>query len=137
MVHSLWKAFKSFSNFIPILLGVILSAGLFQSFLSKDMIASLFAGQVLRDTLIGTLIGSILAGNPITSYVIGGELLKGGVSLFAITAFIVAWVTVGVVQYPAEAGVLGRRFATLRNLLSFILAILVSIATVTTLRVIQ
>ena len=137
LAHSLWKAFKSFSTFVPILLGVILSAGLFQSFLSKDMIASLFAGQILRDTLIGTLIGSILAGNPITSYVIGGELLKSGVSLFAVTAFIVAWVTVGVVQYPAEAGVLGRRFATLRNLLSFILAILVSIATVTTLRVIQ
>jgi uncharacterized membrane protein YraQ (UPF0718 family) len=136
MAHSLWKAFKSFSTSIPILLGVILLAGLFQSFVSKAFIASLFAGQVLRDTLIGTLIGSILAGNPITSYVIGGELLRSGVSLFAVTAFIVAWVTVGVAQYPAEANILGRRFATLRNLLSFILAILVSMATVMTLRLI-
>jgi hypothetical protein len=49
----------------------------------------------------------------------------------------VAWVTVGIVQFPAEAGILGKRFAITRNTLSFILAIGVSIATVTTLMVIQ
>jgi hypothetical protein len=100
------------------------------------MISSVFTGGIIRDTLIGTVTGSISAGNPITSYIISGELLKGGVSLFAVTAFIVAWVTVGLVQYPAEADILGKRFATLRNCISFILAILVSIATVTILMVI-
>nr|CBH37729.1 hypothetical protein BSM_12060 [uncultured archaeon] len=32
------------------------------------------------------------------SYIIGGELMKEGVSLFAITAFIVTWVTVSIVN---------------------------------------
>jgi hypothetical protein len=58
------------------------------------------------------------------------------VSLFAVVAFIVAWVTVGVVQFPAEAAILGRRFAAARNLLAFMLAMVVSIATVTTSKVI-
>ena len=92
---------------------------------------------MVQDTLIGTLIGSISAGNPITSYIIGGELLNKGVSLFAVTAFIVAWVTVGIIQYPAEADMLGKRFAILRNVFSFMLAILVAIVTVTIVRIIQ
>jgi uncharacterized membrane protein YraQ (UPF0718 family) len=131
------KACKSFSTALPMLLGIILLMGLFQTFISPKMIAAVFSGEMVRDTVIGTLIGSISAGNPITSYIIGGELLNKGVSLFAITAFIVAWVTVGIVQYPAEMDFLGKRFATLRNILSFILAILVAIATVTIVKIIQ
>lgn len=119
------------------LLGVILLMGLFRTFITPKMIAAVFSGKMVQDTFIGTLIGSISAGNPITSYIIGGELLNKGVSLFAVAAFIVAWVTVGIVQYPAEMDFLGKRFATLRNILSFILAILVSIVTVTIVKVIQ
>jgi len=137
IVNSCLKACKSFSTSLPMLLGIILFMGLFQTFISPTMIAAVFSGEMVRDTFIGTLIGSISAGNPITSYIIGGELLNKGVSLFAVTAFIVAWVTVGIIQYPAEMDFLGKRFATLRNVLSFILAILVSIATVTILKVIQ
>jgi len=137
IANSFMKALKSFSTSIPILLGIILLMGLFRTFVSERIISSMFIGEMLRDTLIGTVIGSIFAGNAINSYIIGGELLKMGVDLFAVTAFIVAWVTVGVIQYPAEAEILGKRFATLRNVLSFILAILISIATVTTLMVIK
>jgi uncharacterized membrane protein YraQ (UPF0718 family) len=64
-------------------------------------------------------------------------LLKENVSLIAITSFLVAWVTVGIIQFPAEVTLLGRRFACVRNILSYILAILISIATVSTLRIIQ
>ncbi len=119
------------------LLGVILLFGLVRTFVTNQMIASVFTGNSFLETLIGAGIGSISAGNPVISYVIGGELLKGGASLFAVTSFIVAWVTVGIVQFPAEASILGKRFATIRNILSFVLSILVSVATVTTLEVIR
>ncbi|MCK4456785.1 MAG: hypothetical protein KAW39_03505 [Thermoplasmata archaeon] len=118
------------------LIGVVLLLGLFRTFVSKETISSVFTGDVMSDTLIGALIGSVSAGNPILSYIIGGELLNEHVSLFAVTSFIVAWVTVGMVQLPAEAAILGKRFAIVRNILSFILAILVSMATVATLTVI-
>ena len=65
-----------------------------------------------------------------TSYVIGGELLKNGVSLVAVMAFIVSWVTVGTVQLPAESLMLGRKFALLRNGISLIMAIAISVLTV-------
>ena len=65
-----------------------------------------------------------------TSYIIGGELLKNGVSLVAVLAFIVSWVTVGTVQLPAESLMLGRKFALLRNGISLIMAIAISVLTV-------
>ena len=119
------------------LLGITLLLGLFQTFVSNQIISSVFSGNLWRDALIGAMTGSISAGNPIISYIIGGELLKQEVSLLAVTSFMVAWVTVGVIQLPAEALILGRRFAIARNIISFILSILVSIATVATLTLIQ
>jgi uncharacterized membrane protein YraQ (UPF0718 family) len=137
IVSTLFKAFKSFGTSSPIILGVILVLGLFRTFVSKQMLSALFTGEFLRDTVISALIGSISAGNPVNSYIIGGELVKENVSLIAITSFLVAWVTVGIIQFPAEATILGRRFACVRNILGYILAILVSIATVKTLLIIR
>lgn len=134
---SLGNALKNFVSTLPLIVGVILLVGFFRTFVTKQMIQSVFTGRLLQDTLIGAVIGSIAAGNPVTSYIIGGELLKEGINLFAVTAFIVTWVTVGIVQFPAEAGILGKRFAVARNVLSFVLAILVSIATVITTSIIQ
>jgi len=134
---SLYKAFKSFITTFPLLLGIILLIGLFKVIISQEMISSLFTGDMLSDTALGSIIGSISAGNAVTSYIIGGELIKNGVSFFAVTSFIVAWVTVGVVQLPAEAAFFGKRFAIARNIISFILCFVVTILIVITLRVIQ
>ena len=130
LLDSFYKSLKSFSTSFPILIGVVLLLGLFRINVSSQLISSIFSGEMFRDTLLGSIIGSISAGTPITSYIIGAELLKGGVSLFAVVAFILAWVTVGIIQLPAEAAILGKRFAVVRNLVSFILAILVSTAIV-------
>ena len=70
------------------------------------------------------------------SYIFAGELLKQGISLIAVTAFIVSWVTVGIVQIPAESAILGKRFTLIRNLTAFIFAIIVAILTVLILNVI-
>ena len=65
-------------------------------------------------------------------YVIGGEMLEQGVSLFAMTAFITAWVIIGLVQLPAEMAALGKKFALIRNALAMVLCIAISILTVLT-----
>jgi hypothetical protein len=72
----------------------------------------------------------ISSGNPINSYIIGGELLEYGVGLCAVTALIIAWVTVGLAQLPAEISALGSRFALVRNAISFVLSIAIAFATV-------
>ncbi|MBA7568253.1 hypothetical protein ES708_09974 [subsurface metagenome] len=115
---------------VPILVGVLLLIGLVNTLVPKEFFSRIFTGNKALDPLIGALFGSIAAGSPLTSYIIGGELLKNGVSLVAVMAFIVSWVTVGTVQLPAESLMLGRKFALLRNGISLIMAIAISVLTV-------
>lgn len=124
---------RSFVASLPMLLGIILLMGIFRANVSKEMLFRFFGGGAFRDTLVGSLVGSISGGNALTSYIVGGEILAQGGSLFAVTAFLATWVTVGIIQLPAEASLLGRRFAVARNLISFILVFPVSIAAVLTL----
>jgi uncharacterized membrane protein YraQ (UPF0718 family) len=132
---SLIKTLKSFRQMVPIITGVLLLISLAVAVVPKEFYLSVFTGNELIDSLIGAIFGSVAAGNPITSYIIGGELLLQGVSFVAITAFIVAWVTVGVIQLPAESMILGRRFALKRNVVSFLMSIAIAVLVVFTLGV--
>ncbi len=127
--ESITKSAMALWNVTPVLAGVVLLVGLANTLIPKSAYSSVFTGSFL-DPVIGGALGSILAGNPATSYVLGGEFLVQGVSLVAVTAFLVAWVTVGLVQLPAESIILGRKFALTRNLLSFIFSIMVALTTV-------
>jgi uncharacterized membrane protein YraQ (UPF0718 family) len=116
---------------LPMLLAVIGLMGLFEALVTTEMIHSLFKGSAFVDTLIGTLAGAISVGQPFLSYAMGGELLNEGVTLYAVTAFILSFVTLGLVQLPLEWGLFGTRFTLLRNGLSFLFALLISMSTVT------
>ena len=118
---------------LPILVGVLLLVGLINTAIPNHFFAKIFTGSIILDPLIGALFGSVAAGNPLTSYIIGGELLSSGISLVAVLAFVLSWVTVGTVQLPAESLMLGKRFALVRNGVSFVMAILIALLTVVTL----
>ena len=130
------KTLNSFRSSMPILIGVLLLISLVITAIPKEFYSAIFTGNVILDSIGGAIVGSIAAGNPINSYILGGELLKQGISLVAVTAFVVAWVTVGVVQFPAESLMLGKKFALARNFVSFVMSILIALLTVLTLGVI-
>lgn len=124
------NTFKTLLMVMPMLLAVIGLMGLFEAFVTLEMIESLFKGDAVSDTLIGTAAGAVSVGQPFLSYAIGGELLNEGVSLYAVTAFILSFVTLGLVQLPLEWTLFGTRFTLMRNLLSLIFAVLISLLTV-------
>jgi len=125
------KTGKMFAQVLPILGGVLILISLAIANIPKVWYGKLFTGTLL-DPVIGAAAGSVAAGNPITSYIIGGELLGRGVSLLAVTAFIITWVTVGLIQFPAESLLLGRRFAIARNVSAMVLAVIVAALAVLT-----
>jgi len=131
---ALKKATLGMLSLLPMLLAILGLVGLFQVFVTPRMLAKLFTGDALRDTIVGTLAGAVAVGQALISYILGGELLKEGISLYAVAAFILAWVSLGIVQLPAEAEVLGLRFTIWRNILALIFTPLTAAATVWTLR---
>jgi predicted Fe-Mo cluster-binding NifX family protein len=121
--EALRQAARQLAGMLPLLIGIILLVGLFHGFLPRDVLLSAFSGDMLQDTLLGASIGSILAGNPVNSYVTGESLLKIGVSLFGVAAFMLTWVSVWLIQLPVEMAALGTRFALVRTLAAFVLSI--------------
>ena len=130
---NLRKTIKTFINVVPVIVGMLLLTSLVITVFPEQISAGLFGNGDILDTLLGASIGSIAVGHPLASYLLGGELLGGGVGLIAVTALVVAWVTVGIVQLPAEALMLGTRFAVYRNVICFIATILIAFLTVYTL----
>jgi uncharacterized membrane protein YraQ (UPF0718 family) len=123
------KSSFSFLAMTPMLIGVIGLVGLLQVLVSPRMFSSLFRGNALVDTLIGTLAGAVASGNPVVSYLLGGELLEQGISLYAVSAFILSWVTLGFVHLPVETEVLGFRFTLYRNILAFVVTMIIAALT--------
>lgn len=136
-ILSLRRSGLMFLSVTPMLIAVIGLAALFQVYVTPEMLATTFSGNPLFDTFFGTLAAAAASGNPMVSYVLGGELLKQGISLYAVTAFILSWVTLGFVHLPAEAEVFGLRFTVCRNLLTLFGTMAVAVATAFTVKVLQ
>jgi len=130
------KTSRAFGNIIPIIISILLLISIVNTTIPKESYKKLFGNNEILNSIIGASIGSIAAGNPITSYIIGGELKKEGISMIAITSFILAWVTVGLIQLPAEIIMLGKKFAITRNLLCFVFSIIIAFLVVFTLSLI-
>lgn len=135
LTQSASKTLHSFINMLPIVFGMLLLTSLAVELFPDQIASELFGKNSFLDALLGSTLGGVAVGHPLASYVLGGELLSSGVSLVAVTALIVSWVTVGVVQLPAEALMLGKYFAIYRNLLSYVLAVVIAMLTVYTVQV--
>lgn len=127
------KMLRTFQTIVPMVLAIVGLIGIFETFITPEMIHNIFSGNILADTLVGILAGAISVGQPFLSYIISGELLQEGISMYAITAFILSFVTLGVIQLPMEFSIFGARFTLIRNILSFLFAFIIAFVTVQTL----
>ncbi len=132
--NSAKQTFNALKRSILIILSILLLVSFLINAIPKDFFKQIFTGNNLLDPIVGAALGSVALGNPINSYILGGELINQGISLVAVTAFILTWVTVGIVQLPAESLMLGKKFAIYRNILAFISAIFIAILTTITLQ---
>ncbi len=133
MKEAILKSLKNILVSIPIMFGILMLINLINPILS-NYYSKIFTDNFFLDPLIGAIAGSISFGIPITAYIAGGELLEDGVSLLAVTAFVMSWTTVGVAMIPLESKFLGRRFALSRNFVNFFFALIISVLTISILK---
>ena len=121
---------KNIRMLLPFLAGVFLLVSLSRQFLPENLTLKILQSSEYFQVLFANILGSIFFSNSAQSYILGGEFLNGGISLLAVTAFMVSWVTVGLVHLPMEIQFLGKKFAIFRNLFSFIFSFGVSYLTI-------
>lgn len=123
--QSLKMASQSLLKLLPLLLAVFGLVGLFQEFLPPELVTRwLGESSGVSGLLIGAAAGAVAIGPPLAAYPLAGSLLDAGAWPPAIAAFIISWISVGIVTLPFEAQTFGSRFALLRNGISFVAAML-------------
>ncbi len=120
-----WNALKRLA---PGVLAVIAAIGLIVGFIPAKWIASSIGGESgVVGVFLAALIGSLLFIPAIIAFPLAKSLLDMGAGMTAMAAFITTLTMIGFVFLPLEVRELDRRFALLRNGLSLVVAVLVSL----------
>ena len=121
--QSLKIAGQSLVKLLPLLIAIFGLVGLFQEFLPPELVTQwLGESSGVVGLLIGASAGAVAIGPPLAAYPLAGSLLDAGAWPPAIAAFILSWISVGIITLPFEAQTFGSRFALLRNGISFLAA---------------
>ena len=123
---------KSFISIIPMMVAIVALVAIFQTYVTPKAISSFFGYSDISDIFLGTFIGAIANGHGSISFIIAEGLKEQNVSLYALSTFTLAWVSLGFVQLPAEVGVFGIKFTIIRNILAFCSTILIAYLTILT-----
>ncbi len=121
-------AVKSFIGMMPYILIIVLFIGLMQGFLSKEIITQyLGKSSGFGGVIFAGLVGAILHIPSLVSFPLVASLLESGASVMIAAAFITTLTMVGFVTLPLEIKILGKKIAILRNLFSFIIALIIAV----------
>ncbi len=123
------RAVERFFFLLPLLPGVLLLFSLITQLLPDEPLKRFFGHSPALDALVGAVVGGLAMGQVFVGYLVGGELVRNGLSLATAAALIVSWATVGLTFLPYEMRAYGNRFAIARNLLAFVSALIIAYVT--------
>ena len=125
--QALMKAWKSFENILPILLGIVLLVGIILTVLNPQMITvSIGKDSGFMGTVILGFIGAVTLIPGFIAFPTAALLLEGGVGYMQIAAFISTLMMVGVLTIPMEIKFFGKKITILRNVLAFLFSFLIA-----------
>jgi len=118
------KAWRSFKNILPMLLGVVILIGLVLSLIDADLISKIIgekSGAI--GVLLASIVGSITLIPGFIAFPTAALLLKGGAGYIQIAALVQTLMMVGIVTLPLEIKYFNKRITIFRNSISFVLSI--------------
>ncbi|MBC7246745.1 MAG: permease [Actinobacteria bacterium] len=120
-----WNAVKRMG---PSVLAIIAAIGLIVGFIPPRWIASSIGGDKgLLGLAVAALLGAVLFIPAIIAFPLAKSLLEMGAGVMSMAAFITTLTMIGFVFLPLEIRELDRRFALLRNGLSFLAALVIAV----------
>lgn len=125
--QSLKKAWKSFENILPQMLGMIVSIGVIIGVLSPETISKIIGGSSgWYGVTIAAIVGSITLMPAFVAFPMAAILLHNGAGYMQLSAFVSTLTMVGLLTLPLEIKYFGKKFAAYRNILAFILSFVVA-----------
>jgi len=117
---------KMFMNLLPPFVTVLIILSFVLALLPGELLEKLLgADSSITGFFIAAGLGSVALIPGFISYPLAAVLLKNGVSYPVISVFITTLMMVGIVTLPIEKNFFGWRVAIIRNVLSFIGALII------------
>ena len=124
---SLMKAWKSFENILPQMLGMIAFIGIIIAFLSPEVISRIIGNSSgWFGVVTASVIGSVTLIPAFVAFPMAAILLQNGAGYMQLSAFLSTLTMVGIITLPLEVKFFGKKFTALRNSLAFVFAFLVA-----------
>ncbi|MDI3548407.1 MAG: hypothetical protein PWR10_2059 [Halanaerobiales bacterium] len=109
------------------IIGVLFLIGLILAMLPESLIQTLFGNSNhFLSGLYGAIIGTITIIPAFIAFPLSKTLVESGANLVAVAAFITTLTMVGFATLPIEIEYFGKRFAFVRNVLSFLFALVIA-----------
>lgn len=119
---------RSFLSLAPSVAAIIWTIGFILTFLPADYVLRSIGPEAgLRGVALAAIFGSIVLIPAFIAFPLAASFIRQGADVGAIAAFVTTLVMVGALTAPLEAKYFGKRFALLRNGLSFILALAIAV----------
>lgn len=127
--NSMKMAKGMMKNMVGQIIGILLLIGLILTFIPPEVIKStLGESNTFISTIVSALAGSITLIPAFVAFPLVGSLVDAGASIIPAVAFLTTLTMVGLMTFPLEKREFGLKFATIRNIFSFVFAILIALA---------
>lgn len=127
--NSMKMAKGMMKNMVGQIIGILLLIGLILTFIPPEVIKStLGESNTFISTIVSALVGSITLIPAFVAFPLVGSLVDAGASIIPAVAFLTTLTMVGLVTFPLEKREFGLKFAIIRNIFSFVFAILIALA---------
>lgn len=125
--QALLKAWKSFQNILPQMLGIITTVGIIIAFLNPEVISKIIGGSSgYLGVTLAAIIGSLTLIPGFIAFPTAAILLDNGAGYMQIGAFISSLMMVGLMTMPVEIKFFGKKATIIRNLLAFLFTFIVA-----------
>lgn len=123
-------AFKRFRKILPAFLTMLILISIVLFIFPQELILKyLGIGNKYISTLIASLIGSITLMPGFIAFPLVGILREQGVPYMVLSAFTTTLMLVGIVTFPIEKEYFGVKITIVRNVICFVIAIIVAFVT--------
>ncbi len=126
--NSMKMARGMMKNMIGEIIAILFLIGLILTFIPPETIKEI-AGKsnTLISTIVSAIAGSVTLIPAFVAFPLVGSLVDAGISIIPAVAFLTTLTMVGIVTLPLEREEFGTKFTVVRNSLSFIFAIIISL----------
>lgn len=123
-------AARRFINILPVFLIMLILVSVVMYFIPENTILEYLGSENLSlNFVFAALIGSVVIMPGFIAFPLCGILLETGVPYMVLSAFTTTLMMVGVLTFPLERAYLGTKVAIIRNVYSFIIALIVALIT--------